>query len=158
MELQSLEGKVVAVTIPVNGKDYTMNLKVCRVKVRSVLFIEINREERKNIFRKAPTKMIAGFTEDSITFKEKTQLKKWESGWDNIGKVSPTVAANYGQRAFSNHSKGWSSSAPQYNNYSGVIIKQPKGAAHDALVAALVAKNSEPLPSTTNSAAGFPMV
>ena len=138
MELQSLEGKVVAVTIPVNGKDYTMNLKVCRVKVRSVLFIEINREERKNIFRKAPTKMVAGFTEDSITFKEKTELKKWESGWDNIGKVSSMVAANYGRRAFSNHSKGWSSSAPQYTNYNGVMIKQPKGAAHDALVAALV--------------------
>jgi hypothetical protein len=116
MELQSLEGKVVAVTIPVNGKDYTMNLKVCRVKVRSVLFIEVNREERKNIFRKAPIKMIAGFTEDSITFKERTELKKWESGWDSIGQVSPMVAANYGQRAFSNHSKGWSPKLPPTTN------------------------------------------
>ena len=103
MELQSLEGKVVAVTIPVNGKDYTMNLKVCRVKARSLLFIEVNREERKNIFRKAPVKMVAGFTEDSITFKEKTQLKKWESGWDSIGQVSPMVAANYGRRALSDY-------------------------------------------------------
>jgi hypothetical protein len=102
--------------------------------------------------------MIAGFTEDSITFKEKTQLKKWESGWDSIGQVSPMVAANYGRRAFSNHSKGWSSSAPQYKNYNGVMVKQPKGASHDALVAGLVAKNSNPLPSTTNSSSRFPMV
>ena len=80
MELQNLQSKVVAVTIPVNGKDYTMNLKVCRVKARSILFIEVNREERKNIFRQAPMKMLAGFTEDTITFKEGTQLKKWESG------------------------------------------------------------------------------
>jgi hypothetical protein len=56
--------------------------------------------------------MIVGFTEDSITFKEKTELKKWESGWDDIGKVSPMVAANYGRRAFSNHSRGWAPRLP----------------------------------------------
>ena len=112
MELQNLQSKVVAVTIPVNGKDYTMNLKVCRVKARSILFIEVNREERKNIFRQAPMKMLAGFTEDTITFKEGTQLKKWESGWDTIGQPSPAVASHGSFRpVYSNRSKGWSSNA-----------------------------------------------
>ena len=117
MELQNLQSKVVAVTIPVNGKDYTMNLKVCRVKARSILFIEINREERKNIFRQAPMKMLVGFTEDTITFKDGTQLKKWESGWDTIGQPSPAVASRGSFRPmYSNRSKGWSSNAPQYRS------------------------------------------
>ena len=128
MELQSLEGKVVAVTIPVNGKDYTMNLKVCRVKVRSVLFIEINREERKNIFRKVNRKDIVKFTPTAIceiTIKDGVLPDKWESSWDTIGQFSPSVVKNnYPRQHFSKHSSGWA----------------PK------------------LPSTTNSRVGFPMV
>lgn len=111
MELSELEGKVVTVVIPVNGNPFSMNLKVCRVKVRSVLFIEVNKSERKNIFRKAPMKMLNFFNGSSITFKEGTTLTKWESSWDTIG--SPTFG--YTPRPFySNHSKGWSSNAPQY--------------------------------------------
>ena len=143
MELQNLQSKVVAVTIPVNGKDYTMNLKVCRVKARSVLFIEVNREERKNIFRQAPMKMLAGFTEDTITFKEGTQLKKWESGWDTIGQPSPAVASRGSFRpVYSNHSKGW---AP--------TIKAPMGSSMDALAVSVSTRST-----TNNPVSGFPMV
>lgn len=123
MELSELQGKIVKVVIPVKGVMFSMNLKVCRVKVRSILFIEVVKSERKNVFRKVSMKMLDSFDESTITFKEGTVVEKFESSWDSIG-TTPVRMSYYGNRPFSNHSKGW---APQ-------------------------------LPSTTNSAVGFPMV
>lgn len=141
MELSELQGKIVKVVVPVKGKSFSMNLKVCRVKARSVLFIEVIKPERKNIFRKASMKMLDSFNQSTITFKDSTLLDKWESSWDAIGTVTPG-SKTYGQKHFSNHSKGW---AP--------TIKRPMGSSIDALAA-----NPPWKKSTTNSAAGFPMV
>lgn len=125
--MENLIGKMVHVTVSKDGKKGTKILKCCKVKARSVLFIEVDRENRKNTFRKVNNKDIhsTGMIGDSpfLIVKEGVLPDKWESAWDSIGSFSPSVQINYG-RNYSNHSKGWA----------------PK------------------LPSTTNSAAGFPMV
>lgn len=119
MELSELQGKIVKVVVPVKGKSFSMNLKVCRVKVRSILFIETNKPERKNIFRKASIKMLDKFDESTIIFKDSTLLDKWESSWDSIGQFSPSVVKNnYPHRAFSKHSKGWAPKLPSITNVS----------------------------------------
>lgn len=126
--MENLIGKMVHVVVSKDGKKGTKILKVCKVKARSVLFIEVDRENRKNIFRKVANKDITsmGMIGDSpfVYVKEGVIPEKWESSWDDIGSFSPMTTASFGRRTFSNHSKGWA----------------PK------------------LPSTTNSAAGFPMV
>lgn len=155
------KGLICKVNVSLNGKKSSKELKVCSVKARSVTFIEVDRANRQNIFRKVDKADIVEFRPTAIceiTVKDGILPVKWESSWDSIGQPSPAVANSFGRKPFSNHSKGWSSNAPQYKNYNGVVIRQPKGASHDALVANLVAKHSKPLPSTTNSAAGFPMV
>jgi hypothetical protein len=125
MELSELQGKIVQVVIPVKGVLFSMNLKVCRVKVRSLLFIEVIKPERKNVFRKVSMKMLDSFDESTITFKEGTVVEKFESSWDSIGQPSPMVANSFGSRPFSNHSKGWSSNAPQYRSTTNSAVGFP---------------------------------
>jgi len=149
--MENLIGQMVHVCVSKGGKTATKLLKVCKVKARSVLFIEVDRENRKNIFRKVNLKDITsqGTIGDSpyIYVKEGVLPDKWESAWDAIGQPSNSVQS-YGRFAqaarphYSNHSKGW---AP--------VIRAPKGASIDALAA-----NPPWKKSTTNSAAGFPMV
>ena len=143
-DMENLIGKMVHVVVSKGGKSATKFLKVCKVKARSVLFIEVDKENRKNIFRKVKTKDITpmGLIEDSPAFfiKDGVLPDKWESSWDAIGSFSPSVQQNYG-RHYSNRSKGW---AP--------VIRAPKGASMDALAVSVSTR------STTNSAAGFPMV
>lgn len=100
------QSSFVDVIVSVNGKTATKNLKVCRVKVRSVLFIEIDRENRKNIFRKVNNGDIQSCDETKVTLKDGKLPKKWESAWDTIGTVSPSLGVRYG-RSYYNHSKGW---------------------------------------------------
>lgn len=114
MELSELQGKIVKVVVPVKGKSFSMNLKVCRVKARSVLFIEVIKPERKNIFRKASMKMLDSFNESTITFKDNTLLDKWESSWDAIGQLTPS----YSRQVFSKHSRGWAPKLPSTTNSS----------------------------------------
>jgi hypothetical protein len=126
-----VKGLIVNVHVSLNGKTGTKQLKVCMVKTRSITFIEVDRENRQNIFRKVDRKDIVEFRPTAIceiTVRDGILPVKWESSWDSIGQPSNSVQS-YGRFAqaakpFSNHSKGWA----------------PK------------------LPSTTNSAAGFPMV
>jgi hypothetical protein len=147
--MENLIGQMVHVVVSKGGKTATKLLKVCKVKARSVLFIEVDRENRKNIFRKVNNKDITtrGTIGDSpyIYVKEGVLPTKWESDWDAIGQPSNSIQS-YGRFAqaakpFSNHSKGW---AP--------VIKAPMGASMDALAVSVSNR------STTNSAAGFPMV
>ena len=122
-----VKGLICKVHVSLNGKSGTKELKVCSVKTRSVLFIEVDRENRKNIFRKVNRKDIIEFRPTAICeikVKDGVLPTKWESDWDSIGQLSPMSFNNRIKPHFSNHSKGW---APT-------------------------------LPSTTNSAAGFPMV
>ena len=129
--MENLIGQMVHVVVSKDGKRGTKFLKVCKVKARSVLFIEVDKENRKNIFRKVAKKDIPpiGLIGESPAFSIKDGVlpDKWESEWDNIGNVSRMTAAGFGwtpKPNYSNHSKGWA----------------PK------------------LPSTTNSSVGFPMV
>ena len=123
-----VKGLICKVHVSQNGKTATKELKVCTVKVRSITFIEVDRENRKNIFRKVNRKDIVKFTPTAIceiTIRNGVLPDKWESSWDTIGQFSPSVVKNnYPRQHFSKHSRGWA----------------PK------------------LPSTTNSWVGFPMV
>lgn len=123
----------VVVTLE-SGKSDKKLLKVCKANSRSVLFIEVDRENRKNIFRKIFRKDIMNVVNDDTSGNNVNSVymrigvllsqNKWESSWDDIGQFSPSVVKNnYPRQAFSKHSNGWA----------------PK------------------LPSTTNSRVGFPM-
>ena len=149
--MENLIGKIVDVIVSKNGKVGTKSLKVCKANSRSVLFIEIDKENRKNTFRKFKIKNVekVGTKTDGGTFvliEDGILPDKWESSWDAIGQPSNSVQS-YGRFAqaarphYSNHSKGW---AP--------VIRAPKGVSMDALAVSVSTR------STTNSAAGFPMV
>ena len=128
-----VKGLIVDVEVSVNGKADTKQLKLCTVKAQSILFMEVDKVNRKNIFRKVKRRDIIEFRPTaicSIKIRENVLPTKWESDWDSIG--SPTFR-NYGRMAqaakpfYSKHSQGWAPKLP-------------------------------PVQSTTNSAAGFPMV
>ena len=124
--MENLVGQIVEVIVSKNGKVASKNLKVCKVNSRSVLFIEVDKVNRKNTFRKFKVKNVekVGTKTDGGTFvliEDAIMPDKWESSWDSIGS-NPTLS--YARPFYSRRSQGWA----------------PK------------------LPSTTNSAAGFPMV
>jgi len=124
-----VKGLICKVHVSLNGKKGTKELKVCSVKARSITFIEVDRANRQNIFRKVDRKDVVEFRPTAIceiTVRDGILPVKWESAWDTIGQPTTPFPhkPGYGRITFSNHSKGWA----------------PK------------------LPSTTNSAAGFPMV
>jgi hypothetical protein len=129
-DMKNLIGQMVHVVVSKDGKSGTKILKVCKVKARSVLFIEVDRENRKNIFRKVANKDITtmGMIGDSpfVYIKEGVIPEKWESSWDSMGSFSPSVRS-YGRFA--------QAARPSLTNYSSYMK-----------------------PSTTNSSAGFPMV
>jgi hypothetical protein len=144
-----IKGLVCKVHVSLNGKTGTKDLKVCSVKARSITFIEVDRENRQNIFRKVDRKDIVNFKPTAIceiTVRDGILPVKWESAWDSIGQPTQQIRgrglASQFSKHFSTHSKGW---AP--------TIKAPMGSSIDALAANPSWKNS-----TTNSAAGFPMV
>jgi hypothetical protein len=129
--MENLIGQMVNVSVSKDGKTATKLLKVCKVKARSVLFIEVDKENRINTFRKFNRKDIFGIRlaadSTSIQIKDGVLPDKWESSWDAIGNTSRMAAGSFAytpRPTYSNHSKGW----------------------------------SHRLPSTTNSSAGFPIV
>jgi hypothetical protein len=87
-----VKGLIVNVHVSLNGKVGTKQLKVCMVKARSITFIEIDRENRQNIFRKVDRKDIIEFRPTAICeikVRDGILPVKWESTWDSIGQVSP---------------------------------------------------------------------
>jgi hypothetical protein len=141
--MENLIGKIVDVIVSKNGKVGTKSLKVCKANSRSVLFIEVDKENRKNTFRKFKVKNVekVGTKTDGGTFvliEDGVLPDKWESSWDAIG-TNPTPS--YARPYYSNHSKGWSAT-----------IRPARGSSMDALAVSVSTR------STTNSAAGFPMV
>ena len=143
------KGLICKVHVSLNGKKASKELKVCAVKARSITFIEVDKVNRQNIFRKVDRSDITNFKPTAvceITVRDGILPVKWESAWDSIGQPSSNVRS-YGRFAqaarphYSNHSKGW---AP--------VIKAPMGASMDVLAVSVSTR------STTNSAAGFPMV
>ena len=124
-----VKGLICKVHVSLNGKKGIKELKVCIVNTRSITFIEVDKVNRQNIFRKVDRKNIVGFSPTAIceiTVRDGILPFKWESAWDSIGQPTTPFPhkPGYGRITFSKHSQGWT----------------PK------------------LPSTTNSAAGFPMV
>jgi hypothetical protein len=117
-DMENLTGQMVHVVVSVGGKSGTKILKVCKVKARSVLFIEVDKENRKNIFRKVANKDIAstGMIGDSpfVYVKEGVMPEKWESFWDNMGNFSPSVQS-YGRFA--------TASKPSYNYGGGAHFR-----------------------------------
>jgi hypothetical protein len=124
-----VKGLFVKVHVSKNGKKSQKELKVCTVKARSITFIEVDRENRKNVFRKIACKDIVEFRPTAIcevTIRDGVLPDRWESSWDSIGQPSNSVQS-YGRFA--------QAARPSLTNYSNYMK-----------------------PSTTNSAAGFPMV
>jgi hypothetical protein len=119
------KGLICKVHVSLNGKQSCKELKVCSVKARSIIFIEIDKANRQNIFRKVDKKDIVNFKPTAIceiTVRDGILPVKWESAWDSIGQPTHTVQirgrglASQFSKHFSNHSKGWSSNAPQYRS------------------------------------------
>ena len=113
-----VNGLICKVHVSQNGKTATKELKVCTVKVRSITFIEVDRKNRKNIFRKVNRKNIVKFISTAIceiTIRDGVLPDKWESSWDAIGTTTPGGNA-YGQKHYSNHSKGWAPKLPSTTN------------------------------------------
>lgn len=116
-----VKGLICKVHVSVNGKSGTKELKVCSVKTRSVLFIEVDRKNRKNIFRKVNRKDIIEFRPTAICeikVRDGVLPDKWESEWDSIGQLSPMSFNNRIKPHFSNHSKGWAPTLPSTTNSS----------------------------------------
>ena len=122
--MENLIGQMVHVVVSKDGKSGTKILKVCKVKARSVLFIEVDKENRKNIFRKVANKDITstGMIGDSpfVYVKEGVIPEKWESSWDSMGSFSPSVKS-YGRMAYAskpgNHSQSLYRSTTYTNGF-----------------------------------------
>ena len=122
--MENLIGQMVHVVVSKDGKKGTKILKVCKVKARSALFIEVDRENRKNIFRKVANKDITtmGMIGDSpfVYIKEGVIPEKWESSWDSMGSFSPSVRS-YGRMAYAskpgNHSQSLHRSTTYTNGF-----------------------------------------
>jgi hypothetical protein len=122
--MENLIGQMVHVVVSKDGKSGTKILKVCKVKARSVLFIEVDKENRKNIFRKVANKDITstGMIGDSpfVYVKEGVIPEKWESSWDSMGSFSPSVKS-YGRMAYAskpgNHSQSLHRSTTYTNGF-----------------------------------------
>ncbi len=70
------KGLICKVHVSLNGKKSSKELKVCSVKARSVIFIEVDKVNRQNIFRKV----------DKVE-KYDTKVKIENIGKRNSGKV-----------------------------------------------------------------------
>ena len=119
--MENLIGQMVHVVVSKDGKKGTKFLKVCKVKARSVLFIEVDKEKRSNTFRKFNRKDInpMGLIGDSQCFyvTDGVLPDKWESSWDEIGNFSRMAAGSFAytpRPTYSNHSKGWASNGAHF--------------------------------------------
>jgi len=119
--MENLVGQMVEVRVSKNGKMGSKTIKVCKVKSSSVLFIEVDKPNRKNIFWKVDRKNIGEVGEktngepfilmiDGILLSD----NKWESSWDSIGQPTTPFPhkPGYGRITFSNHSKGLAPKLP----------------------------------------------
>jgi hypothetical protein len=103
-------GNMVNVIVSKNGKLGEKTLKVCKINSRTVLFIEVDKPNRKNIFRKIKVKDIAESgmdTNNVLTFIMKDGVllseNKWESAWDSIS-TNPVKMSPYGRQSLTRYS------------------------------------------------------
>jgi hypothetical protein len=119
------KGLIVDVEVSINGKTDIKQLKACTVKAQSIIFMEVDKVNRKNIFRKVKRRDIIQFTPTAICgikVRDGVLPDRWESGWDSIGQPTHIVqirgrglASQY-TKHFSNHSKGWAPKLPSTTN------------------------------------------
>ena len=117
------KGLICKVHVSLNGKTGTKELKVCSVKARSITFMEVDKVNRQNIFRKVDRTDIVGFSPTAIceiTVRDGILPVKWESSWDSIGSPSPSVQS-YGRFATAskpgNHSQSLHRSTTYTNGF-----------------------------------------
>ena len=111
-------GSFLDVMVSLNGKTKTRNLKVCRIKPRSVLFIHVDKPNRVNTFFKIKYSDIEDYFNaiGLLVLKDGKIPDKWESAWDSIGQPSQMSLNNRIQPHYSNHSKGWAPKLPSTTN------------------------------------------
>jgi hypothetical protein len=117
------KGLICKVHVSLNGKKATKELKVCGVKARSITFIEVDKVNRQNIFRKVDRTDIVAFSPTAIceiTIRDGILPVKWESAWDSIGQTSNSVKS-YGRFATAakpgNHSQSLHRSTTYTNGF-----------------------------------------
>ena len=117
------KGLICKVHVSLNGKKATKELKVCMVKARSITFMEVDKANRQNIFRKVDRTDIVGFSPTAIceiTVRDGILPVKWESSWDSIGQPSNSVQS-YGRFATAakpgNHSQSLHRSTTYTNGF-----------------------------------------
>ena len=93
-------GSFLDVMVSLNGKTKTRNLKVCKVKPRSVLFILVDKVNRVNTFFKIKYSDIEEYFNaiGLLTLKDGKIPDKWESAWDSIN-PNPVKMSSYGRMA-----------------------------------------------------------
>jgi hypothetical protein len=118
-----VKGLMCKIHVSLNGKKATKELKVCAVKARSIIFIEVDRVNRQNIFRKVDRADIVNFKPTAIceiTVIDGILPVKWESGWDSVSTFSPSVKS-YGRFATAakpgNHSQSLHRSTTYTNGF-----------------------------------------
>ena len=110
-----VKGLICKVHVSLNGKKATKELKVCMVKARSITFMEVDKENRQNIFRRVERKDIVKFKPTAIceiVVVDGVLPTKWESSWDSIGQPTPMGMNQRLTPHFSNHSNGWAPKLP----------------------------------------------
>ena len=112
------KGLICKVHVSLNGKTGTKELKVCMVKARSITFMEVDKVNRQNIFRKVDRTDIVGFSPTAIceiTVRDGILPVKWESSWDSIGQPS---TPNYGRFATASNPGNYSQSLHRSTTYT----------------------------------------
>ncbi len=95
----------IDVKVSIGGKTKTRNLKLCKVKPRSVLFILVDKENRVNTFYKIKYSDIAEYLPavQFLRLKDGILPEKWESAWDSIS-TNPVKMSPYGRQSLTNYS------------------------------------------------------
>jgi hypothetical protein len=105
------KGTIVSVKVVIGDKTSTKTgLKITNLNKKTVTVMEVDKANRKNIFRKFLRTDIVQIEGFDLTLRKDVLPRKEESSWDSIGQPRYRVVT----RSYSNHSKGWSSNAPQY--------------------------------------------
>ena len=129
-------GQMVNVVVGKDGKVASKVLKLIKANSRTTMFMEVDKEGRKNIFRKVSTQDIAftGIVDSihvnphltSIFLKEGVLPIKWESSWDGIGQISNMSLNARITPTYSKRSNGWAhrlKSNAQYNYGGGAHFR-----------------------------------
>jgi len=148
-----IKGLICKVTVSQNGKIGMKELKVCSVKARSIIFIEVDKENRKNIFRKVDCKDIVNFKPTAICeieVRDGVLPIKWESAWDSIGQTSQMTVSQRITPVYSKRSNGW---AHRLKSNSQFAVRNNVSSQN-----AKWAMSPTKRPTTNNSVSGFPMV